>query len=135
MNARPESILLVDDDDVFVRALTRHLRALGFHFVYRAGTAAQAVALLDRIQPTLVLSDMVMESHTAGLRVVEAAMQRGLTVAVISGMPTLEPHSLPCRLLRKGQLTGAELSRLVNELLDERRQRNLDSLRAVESVA
>src|SRR5664280_1875482 len=54
MVSRPEAVLIVDDDDLYVRALTRQLRSLGFPFVYRAASARQALAMLERVHPTLV---------------------------------------------------------------------------------
>ena len=59
MVSRPEAVLIVDDDDLYVRALTRQLRSLGFPFVYRAASAHQALAMLERVHPTLVLTDMI----------------------------------------------------------------------------
>jgi CheY-like chemotaxis protein len=128
--SRPEAVLIVDDDDLYVRALTRQLRGLGFPFVYRAASAQHAVEMLDRVHPSLVLTDMVMEHQRAGRDVIARAKQLGASVAVVSGLPGLRPEELDVPLQRKSELSGDVLERLVLHLIGAARRRSRDSVRA-----
>ena len=132
---RPEAVLIVDDDDLYVRALTRQLRDLGFHFVYRAASAGQALAMLDRVHPTLVLTDMAMEHQRAGRDVIDKAIRLGASVAVVSGLPGLRQEELGVPLQRKSDLQGSALEGLVLGLIQGARQRARDSVRASAQVA
>ncbi len=133
--SRPEAVLIVDDDDLYVRALTRQLRSLGFPFVYRAASAEQAVAMLDRVHPTLVLTDMVMEHQRAGRDVVARAKQLGASVAVVSGLPGLHAEELGVPLQRKSDLNDNALRDLIIDLIDAAQQRSRASVRPSERVA
>lgn len=132
---RPEAVLIVDDDDLYVRALTRQLRDLGFPFVYRAASAGQALAMLDRVHPTLVLTDMAMEHQRAGRDVIDKAMRLGASVAVVSGLPGLRQEELGVPLQRKSDLQGSALEGLVLGLIQGARKRARDSVRASDQVA
>lgn len=132
---RPEAVLIVDDDDPYVRSLTRQLRELGFPFVYRAASAGQAIAMLQRVHPTLVLMDMVMESQLSGRNLIEMAQRLGASVAVVSGQAGLHEQDLGVRLQHKSDLQGRALEGLVFELIEGARRRSRDSVRATERVA
>lgn len=116
---RAEAVLLVDDDDLYVRAITRKLRALGFPYVFRASSAAEALDMLQRVRPTLVLTDMVMEHREAGQWVINAAERLGVTVAVVSGMPGLDEINLGHPFCRKSELDSDRLEHLVGDLIAE----------------
>lgn len=135
MVSRPEAVLIVDDDDLYVRALTRQLRSLGFPFVYRAASAQQALAMLERVHPTLVLTDMVTENQRAGREVIASAKQLGASVAVVSGVSGLRADELGVPLYPKSDLIGDSLEDLVFELIGAAQQRSRDSVRASEQVA
>lgn len=132
---RPEAVLIVDDDDLYVRALTRQLRSLGFPFVYRAASAQQAMAMLDRVHPSLVLTDMVMEHQRSGRDVIARAQRLGASVAVVSGLPGLRAEELGVPLQRKSDLTGEAIAGLIFELINDAQRRSRDSVRASEQVA
>ncbi len=134
---RPEAVLIVDDDDTYVRALTRQLRDLGFPFVYRAASARQAVAMLDRVHPTLVLTDMVMEHQHSGRDVIDKAVRLGASVAVVSGLPGLRQEELGVPLQRKSDLQagGGILEGLVLQLIQRAQRRARDSVPATDQVA
>jgi CheY-like chemotaxis protein len=132
---RPEAVLIVDDDDHYVRSLTRQLRELGFPFVYRAASAGQGIAMLQRVHPTLVLMDMVLEGQRTGRDLIEIAQRLGASVAVVSGQPGLHEQDLGVRLLRKTDLQDRALEGLVFELIEGARRRSRDSVRATEQVA
>jgi CheY-like chemotaxis protein len=114
---RAEAVLLVDDDDLFVRAITRKLRALGYPYVFRACSAADALDMLQRVRPTVVLTDMVMEHREAGRWVISAAERLGVAVAVVSGMPGLDETTLGHPFCSKSELDSDRLEHLVDELI------------------
>lgn len=118
-SSKPEAILLVDDDDLYVRATTRLLRGLGYPFVFRSPSAAEALQMLERVRPSLVLTDMVMEHRAAGLEVIAACQFRAIRVAVISGMPGLDQSAVGCRIARKASLSGEALERLIQDVMAE----------------
>jgi hypothetical protein len=132
-SSKAEAILIVDDDDLYVRSTTRLLRGLGYPFVFRAASAHDALQMLERVRPSLVLTDMVMEHRAAGKDVVEACLQLGIGVAVISGLPGLDQESAGCRFCPKSDLSGATLERLLAETLADglRRSRSIISQRRV----
>lgn len=115
--SRAEAVLLVDDDDLYVRAMTRQLRALGYPYVFRACSAAEALDMLQRVRPTVVLTDMVMEHREAGKWVISAAERLGVAVAVVSGMPGLDEPTLGHPFCRKSDLDSDRLERLVGDLI------------------
>jgi CheY-like chemotaxis protein len=115
--SRAEAVLLVDDDDLYVRAMTRQLRALGYPYVFRACSAAEALDMLQRVRPTVVLTDMVMEHREAGKWVISAAERLGVAVAVVSGMPGLDESTLGHPFCRKSDLNADRLERLVGDLI------------------
>jgi DNA-binding NarL/FixJ family response regulator len=61
-------VVVVDDHDVYRRGLSKLLRDEGVHVVGEASGGEQAVALVERIQPDVV----VMDLHMNGLSGVEA---------------------------------------------------------------
>lgn len=126
---KAEAILLVDDDDLYVRATTRLLRGLGYPFVFRACSAADALEMLGRVRPSFVLTDMVMEHRQAGREVVAACQRLGVDVAVISGLPGLDSDTLGCRFCRKSDLSGNALEQLIADLLLDGQKRVLGSIR------
>src|SRR5512134_1575922 len=56
---RPTTVLIVEDEEAFVDALTVGLRREGFH-VQVARDGAQALDLFDAVQPDLVLLDVML---------------------------------------------------------------------------
>ncbi|HMA94097.1 MAG TPA: response regulator [Polyangiaceae bacterium] len=124
---KAEAVLLVDDDDLFVRATTRHLRALGYPYVFRACSAEEALTLLERVRPSVVLTDMVMENRNAGHWVIAAARKLNIAVAVISGLPGVADHVQGLRVLNKSDLDAPALEALMSDLVAEHRYRRRDS--------
>ena len=133
--AKPEAILVVDDDDLYVRAITRHLRQSGYMFVFRACSSEQALAMRERVRPAVVLTDMVMEQRDSGVHVIAAALRYGMGCAVISGLPGLDAAVLGVPVLRKSTVDGLKVGELVRSLIGEAQRRGSASLRPKEEVA
>ncbi|HEY5958783.1 MAG TPA: response regulator [Polyangiaceae bacterium] len=133
-SVKAEAILLVDDDDLYVRAITRQLRSLGYPYVFRACSAAEAIDMLQRVRPTLVLTDMVMEHREAGQWVIAAAEQLGVSVAVVSGMTGIEESSVGIRFCNKSDLDARRLEELVDELIAQSRNRAGRAVRSSDRV-
>jgi len=132
--SRPEAVLIVDADDQFVRELSRELRALGFPFVYRAASTGQALAMLHRVLPTLVL--MGFDDRPASSRdVITRAEQLGASVALFSNRRV--PLSSEPGILRKdrSELAGQALESLVLGLIDAAQRRSRSSIPVAERVA
>ena len=53
------SVLLVDDDDLLVRMLTRTLRSAGHH-VEAASDVRHALSLAARVEPTVLVADAIL---------------------------------------------------------------------------
>jgi CheY-like chemotaxis protein len=118
--AKTEAVLLVDDDDLYVRTTTRLIRALGYSLVFRASSAIDALPMLSRVRPALVLTDMVMEHRAAGREVVRACHALGIAVAVVSGLPGLEDEDLGCHFCSKSWLRGTTLEQLLTTMISDR---------------
>jgi hypothetical protein len=103
------------------------LRALGYPYVFRACSAAEALDMLQRVRPTVVLTDMVMEHREAGRWVISAAERLGVAVAVVSGMPGLDETILGHPFCRKSDLESDRLEHLVDELIAESYARQRES--------
>ncbi|MEW6568337.1 MAG: response regulator [Chloroflexota bacterium] len=87
----PPIILLVDDEPDFCSALHDILEASGYD-VHEASSAREALAVLDRIVPDLILSDVMMPGvdGLAFLRAVRARPEAARIKAVVvsaKGLP------------------------------------------------
>lgn len=120
-------MLIVDDDDLYVRTLTRELRSLGFPFVYRASSAHQAMAMLNRVHPTLVLM-CIVEHEKSGREVASRAKQLGASVAVTCARSELLTEEFEVPLEDKSKLAGAMLETLLLELISRAQRRSRDSV-------
>lgn len=83
-------ILLVDDEAAILLTLKAILEMNGFD-VDTAASAKEAVAKLDRSTFHLVITDMKMESESAGYDVVRSAKQQDYdpATAILTAFPTL----------------------------------------------
>lgn len=124
-------VLLADDNPTSRLTLQTVLEAGGYR-VDSAASAAEAVALMDRQEYALVLSDLAMESPEAGLKVLEHARMkeyRPATALVHASQeresrrqsPTaamlIEPQDVPELLGKIAQLIGTRASRRVERRL------------------
>ena len=89
-DAAARSILFVDDDPAFSRALTRELQRRHFRVV-AAATGAEAIAALANFPPDIVLLDLQLPDMS-GLSVLAAVRERQPTanVIVLTGHGTID---------------------------------------------
>lgn len=81
MSKRPR-ILVVDDDEVARKNLSRILRRDGYKITL-AISGSEAIAKLDKNSYDLVLADLILEEDIGGLDVLEAAKKRSHDTEVI----------------------------------------------------
>lgn len=84
-------ILVVDDDEMFVRITARHLRAMGFEVIENT-TGRGVQRAIDEYQPVACLIDIVMEEKDGLETMTELVMARTTSkiVAVSSNSTYLE---------------------------------------------
>jgi DNA-binding NarL/FixJ family response regulator len=75
-------ILVVDDEPVIVEQLTESLEDMGFGIAGRAGTAQEAVAKARKLNPDLVIMDIVMPGDMDGIDACKI-VQRELDIPVL----------------------------------------------------
>jgi len=86
----PKSILIVDDEPSILSLLVEHLEGSGYD-AFGAGTAQQAIALLDGQQPVdLLISDFRLNDGMNGLMVAEAALRSLPDIKVLRSLPDIK---------------------------------------------
>lgn len=115
----PTTVLIVDDHDDFRAAAAGLLEAAGFSVVAGAATAAEALAVAERLRPDVVLLDVQLPDQD-GFAVAEglAARPDPPAVVLISSRDASaygsRVASAPARgFLAKRDLSGATLTALV----------------------
>lgn len=119
------SILVVDDDGSVLAMLRAILQSEG-HRVTTATSAAEARKKLEASNFDMVMTDMRMETETAGFDVVRAASRRPErpAIAILTAYPILERQWREAGAdagLMKG-MPVAQLTTKIAQLLAERRQ-------------
>lgn len=121
---RGETILIVEDNDLLRRVVSRQLAELGYR-IFEAGNAAAAVACLEQHHVDLVFSDVVMPGGMDGFELATrvTAQWPGTAVVLTSGFAGhRESERLPESLASVGLLTKpynpAALARLIRDTLD-----------------
>ena len=86
-STRP-ALLLVDDDELWLKALKRLVRPMRSVAVQAETDVARALDCIARGAPQIVVTDIDMHGDSAaGIAVVEAARRAGIPVAVVSSGP------------------------------------------------
>jgi len=88
------AILVVEDDDIIARVLDWRLKNLGYTVSGRASTGAEAMELIVRSKPDLVLMDINIRGEIDGIETA-SMIKRGFNIPVVyvtshSDGPTLE---------------------------------------------
>jgi two-component system, response regulator PdtaR len=89
-----EKILLVEDDDVIAKVAEWRLKNLGYTFVGRATSGAEAMQLVVNAKPDLVLMDINIRGDIDGIETAKM-IKKGFNIPVVyvtshSDGPTLE---------------------------------------------
>ena len=87
MAASPHRLLVVDDSNVICRRIERANEVPGIEFVGSAHSGVEALAMHDRLRPTLVTMDLTMPEMD-GVECVAQLVQRDpqLRILVISAL-------------------------------------------------
>lgn len=85
--AGPKKILMIDDDANLVAVFKLVFEQLGYRFE-SAGSASEGLAAIERVEPDLVILDVIMEDFVAGFRVVsELRAEPGSRYARFASVP------------------------------------------------
>ena len=117
------TILVIDDNAAFRRALSRVLETERFTVIAEAATGASGVQLARVHQPDIVIVDVQLPD-TDGFDVAEqlAALHLPMEVILTSGLDSSDLGSLVAESSARGFIPKAELSvHAVDALLRERR--------------
>ncbi|BAV63880.1 PAS domain-containing sensor histidine kinase [Sphingobium cloacae] len=111
----PLVILAVDDDDLVLTNTAGMLEDLG-HTVFQAGSAADALRILEQGTVDLVITDHAMPGMT-GAQLADVIEEKlpGLPVIIITGFAELPPHATSRPRLDKPFKQGA-LARIVGTI-------------------
>lgn len=69
-------ILVVEDNEAFLLYLEAHLKTYGYEVVGHSTDGTEGIALCERLQPDLVLMDIVLEGTLDGIEAAEIIRQR-----------------------------------------------------------
>jgi CheY-like chemotaxis protein len=116
--------LLVDDSEVFLRALAPLASAAGLEVVGRATSGEEGCRLHDALQPDLVLVDVQMPDMTGHevaryVRVVRPDATVVLMSAAAIRDGVIDKHSLTSRTLREAVERGMRARDRARELCEE----------------
>lgn len=90
----PKKILLVEDDDIIAKVADWRLKNLGYEMVGRATTGAEAMELVVKNKPDLVLMDINIQGEIDGIETAKM-IKKGFSIPVVyvtshSDGPTLD---------------------------------------------
>lgn len=134
-DGKAEAILLVDADDSYVMAQTQSLRRLGYPYVFRARSAAEALDMLKRLCPTIVLTDKESEGACAWSDLLKRSSELGASTAIVSSQPWREPTAAGVRVFTKAELSDDRFEDLIRDLVAENRAQRRESAWRMRSVA
>lgn len=111
------NILIAEDDTLVALDMEMHLVEHGHRVVGTARTLEEALELLDRHAPDLVLIDINLADGTTGPELAERASRRGARCVFATADPSrvLEGRFANCPVLRK-PLLDIDLKRLMSYL-------------------
>jgi diguanylate cyclase (GGDEF)-like protein len=135
-------ILLLEDDPISVDIVGAYLQAISFADVklHSAATAAEALALLARVDVDLVVADLNLPDSAGAATVASLVQAVGCPVIAITAdrNPDLREATLACgafEFLSKGDLTATTLARLVRlAMMQARTYRSLRESRQAEAA-
>jgi DNA-binding NarL/FixJ family response regulator len=114
----PSTVLIVDDHAGFRRAARALLEAEGYDVIAESATGGEALAAVDRLQPTLVLLDIGLPDID-GIHVAArlTAADRNRAVVLTSSRDAADYQPLvercgACGFIAKAELSGAAIAEL-----------------------
>jgi len=87
VQVRHARIVIVEDEALVAMLIEDSLSAAGHEILGVADTVAQAIALVDRTSPDLVLCDITLLNGESGLDVAATMAERGIPSLFVSGHP------------------------------------------------
>lgn len=111
---KPKTVMLVDDDDRFVRRMRQFIDRLeGLSVIDTASSAEEALRRVGRLRPSFIISDIRMKGMS-GLEAIGAlkAASPGSSVIVVSSMPVEYAE----RAMRLGAIGYVEKRRVAEDL-------------------
>ena len=128
--ARPIAILTVDDDALVLLNTAAMLEDLG-HVVYQAASGAEALALLDKHDIDLLLTDFAMPQMN-GVELADAVRARrpDLPVLLATGFAELGEGASPHMPRLAKPFTQAELARAIAHAVDPEQSGRVVAIRA-----
>jgi PAS domain S-box-containing protein len=128
--ARPMAILTVDDDALVLLNTAAMLEDLG-HVVYQAASGAEALALVDKHEIDLLLTDFAMPQMN-GVELADAvrAQRPDLPVLLATGFAELGEGASPHMPRLAKPFTQAELARAIANAVDPEQSGRVVALRA-----
>jgi two-component system response regulator RegA len=133
--ASSQSILLVDDDEVFRDALARALERRDF-IVHKASDSHSALSLADQHAPTLGIIDLCI-GEESGLQVIEALTSRypDMRLVVLTGFASISTAVEAIKLGARHYLTKpAEVDAIIDALYQDEGNANIDAAQQPMSV-
>jgi DNA-binding NarL/FixJ family response regulator len=109
-------VLIVDDHESFRRLAARMLGESGFTVVGEAGDAASALRAAERLQPDVVLLDVVLPDRSGLCVAAELAKTRTPPRVVLTSSRSRADFGTPfdwprgCEFVPKHELSGAALT-------------------------
>ena len=84
-------VLLIDDEPVFRQLLMSYIKSDGFE-AKAAGNGVEAMELLKRFDPDVLVVDWMLNNHLHGLEVIQIChrLKPRIPVILISGYPSKE---------------------------------------------
>jgi DNA-binding NarL/FixJ family response regulator len=118
------SVVIVDDHALFRRSARRLLELEGYDVVGEAADAAQAAAIVEALEPDVVLLDVVLPDGS-GLDLVAPFIARGAQVVLVSSRESGDlgdrvRRSRAAAFIPKDRLSGELLNAVLRQSPDDR---------------
>ncbi|MBU4199573.1 MAG: PAS domain S-box protein [Verrucomicrobia bacterium] len=75
-HVKPVRVFIVEDEQVVAMDIRNRLQAMGYQALGVAATAVEALALIDRLRPDLVLMDIVLHGKPDGIALADQVLKR-----------------------------------------------------------
>ena len=120
-------VLIADEELSISKCVAAFLKTRNFE-VQTVGSAASAIVALDSSEFDVVITDIALETQTAGFDIVRAAKRQSYEPEVVV-FTSLEVDAAECKergvkkLFPKGDIEISTVSNAINKIFDERARR------------